>query len=212
MINVEEIKLSDTLSIWKSKFDTSNINKMIQICESVIKNLPGVKTDGYPYYVKEMIWDRLIDFDMDNELDVVKVQGINSIITLFNKPFNELKTDIWVNVVRAKDPVQKNYKESGSLIFHNHVEINERNKMPPPHYTFVCYIQMPDNLSGNDGVLFMEDVDKKVYSVLPEEGDILIMKGDLPHVPNYASNSTKDRIVLAGNVRLDFSKLKKSLI
>ena len=38
------------------------------------------------------------------------------------------------------------------------------------------------------------------------------MKGDLPHVPNYAPNSTKDRIVLAGSIRMDFSKLTKSLI
>ena len=55
-------------------------------------------------------------------------------------------------------------------------------------------------------------MDKKVYSILPKEGDILIMKGDLPHVPNYAINSTLDRIVLAGSIRMDFSKFNKSLI
>lgn len=212
MIDIEEIQFSPTLSIWKSKFDTSNKQNIINICESVIKNSPGVKTDGYAYYIKDIKWDKFVDFDINNQLDLIKVFGINSCIQLYNKEFNEFKTDVWVNVVRAKEPVQKNYKTNGSLIFHNHVEINERNKMPPPLYTFVCYIQMPDNLDGDDGVLFMEDIDKKIYSILPNEGDIIIMKGDLPHVPNYAPNSTKDRIVLAGNVRLDFSKLKNSLI
>jgi hypothetical protein len=38
------------------------------------------------------------------------------------------------------------------------------------------------------------------------------MKGYLPHVPNYALNSTVDRIVLAGSVRMDLSKKTKSLI
>ncbi len=71
---------------------------------------------------------------------------------------------------------------------------------------------MPNNLYDNDGVLFMEDVDKNIFSILPEEGDIIIMKGDLPHVPNYAPNSTVDRIVLAGSIRMDFSKFNKSLI
>ena len=58
----------------------------------------------------------------------------------------------------------------------------------------------------------MEDTDKSVFSILPNEGDILIMRGDLPHVPNYSPNSTKDRVVLAGSIRMDFSKLNKSLI
>ena len=71
---------------------------------------------------------------------------------------------------------------------------------------------MPNNLKEGDGVLFMEDIDKKVYSILPNEGEILIMKGDLPHVPNYAPSSNIDRMVLAGSIRMDFSKLNKSLI
>jgi hypothetical protein len=71
---------------------------------------------------------------------------------------------------------------------------------------------MPNNLEDNDGVLYMEDVDKSIFSILPEEGDIIIMAGDLPHVPNYAPSSTKDRIVLAGSVRMDLSKLNKSII
>lgn len=71
---------------------------------------------------------------------------------------------------------------------------------------------MPNNLINDDGVLFMEDTDKKIFSILPKEGEIIIMKGDLPHVPNYSPNSTIDRVVLAGSVRMDFSKINKTLI
>lgn len=214
MIDIEKIIFSPTLSIWKSKFDISNKDKAILECEELIKNKPKVNTDGYAYYINNSLNYNgcYIDIEMKKELDSIMCSGINTCINIHNQSFNEIKTDVWVNVVRAKNPVQKNYKTNGSLIFHNHVELNILNKLPPPLYTFVCYIQMPDNLKDNDAVLFMEDIDKHIYNILPKEGDIIVMKGDLPHVPNYAPNSVKDRIVLAGSIRMDFSKFNKSLI
>ncbi len=212
-MKLEEIKFSETLSIWKSEFDIKNKNSIILECENLIKSKPKVNTDGYAYYINDGLkYKDSLDIQIKQELDSIMCYGLDACILLHNKHFNEIKTDVWVNIVRAKNPVQKNYKSNGSLVFHNHVELNILNKLPPPLYTFVCYIQMPDNLVGEDGVLYMEDIDGRVYHILPNEGDILIMKGDLPHVPNYAPNSSKDRIVLAGSVRMDFSKLNKSLI
>lgn len=212
-MKTSEIKYSETLSIWKSSFDTANKEKILLECYELIKSKPKVNTDGYGYYMNDkLIYDDFLDIKTKNELDVLMVNGLNSCIGLYDKHFNEIKTDVWVNVVKSKNPVQKNYRNNGELVFHNHVDLNIANKLPPPFYTFVCYIQMPDNLEGDNGVLFMKDVDGTVYSILPNEGDILIMRGDLPHVPNYAPNSTKDRIVLAGSIRMDFSKIKKSLI
>lgn len=213
MSYLEEIKYSPTLSIWKSKFDTINKIELIKEAEEHIKSQPEVKNDGYAFYLTNGLkYDGYIDIKKETQLDGVLHSGIEACIRIYNENFNEIKMDAWVNVVRVKDPIQKNYKENGDLIFHNHVDLNINNKRTPPQYTFVAYIQMPDNLNGDDGVLFMEDYDGKVYSILPEENDIIIMKGDLPHVPNYAPNSTKDRIVLAGSIRMDFSKLKTSLI
>jgi hypothetical protein len=212
-MELQELFFSPTLKIWKKKFDITNKSKMLSECEDLIKRMPRVHTDGYAYYINNKLdYVNSVDIEIKNELDLLMVKGINACIELFEYPFNEIKTDTWVNVVRCKDPVQKNFKKDGSLVFHNHVDLNIQNKLPPPFYTYVCYIQIPNNLSGDDGVLFMEDVDKKVFSILPEEGDIIVMKGDLPHVPNYALNSTVDRIVLAGSVRMDLSKKTKSLI
>ena len=213
MTSLKEIVFSPTLSIWKSEFDITNKDLIISECENLIKNKPKVNTDGYAYYINNGLkYNGNIDIKIINELDNILYSGIEACITIHKEQFNEIKMDSWVNVVRAKNPVQKNYKSNGELVFHNHVDLNILNKLPPPLYTFVCYIQMPNNLIDNDGVLFMEDVDKKIYHILPKEGDILIMKGDLPHVPNYALNSTLDRIVLAGSIRMNFSKLNKSLI
>ncbi len=212
-MELEELVFSPTLKIWKKRFDITNKLKMLSECENLIKSKPKVNTDGYAYYINNKLnYNNSLNIEVKNQLDILMLDGLNSCIELFDKPFNELKTDIWVNVVRCKNPVQRNYKTDGSLVFHNHVDLNIANKLPPPFYTFVCYIQMPNNLEDNDGVLYMEDVDKSIFSILPEEGDIIIMAGDLPHVPNYAPSSTKDRIVLAGSVRMDLSKLNKSII
>lgn len=212
-MELEELVFSPTLKIWKKRFDITNKLKMLSECENLIKSKPKVNTDGYAYYINNKLnYNNSLNIEVKNELDILMLDGLNSCIELFDKPFNELKTDIWVNVVRCKNPVQRNYKTDGSLVFHNHVDLNIANKLPPPFYTFVCYIQMPNNLEDNDGVLYMEDVDKSIFSILPEEGDIIIMAGDLPHVPNYAPSSAKDRIVLAGSVRMDLSKLNKSII
>ena len=71
---------------------------------------------------------------------------------------------------------------------------------------------MPDNLSNLDGVLLIEGENKKIYNILPEEDDLIIFDARLPHTPKAAFNSTKDRIVLAGNVGFEFIKKQKSLM
>lgn len=210
---IEEIVYSPTLSLWKTKFDITHKDILISECEKLIKSQPSNKSDGYTYYINTGLkYHGKIDIEIINELDKVLHCGLESCIKIYGKVFNEIKTDSWVNIVRAKNPVQKNFKSDGNIIFHDHVDLNIKNGLPPPFYTFVSYIQMPNNLMGDDGVLFIQDVDKKVFTILPEEGDILIMKGDLPHSPNVAPNSDFDRIVLAGSVRMDFSKLNKSMI
>jgi hypothetical protein len=38
-----------------------------------------------------------------------------------------------------------------------------------------------------------------VLKYLPKENEVLVIKSDLSHAPIYAKNSTKNRIVLAGD-------------
>ena len=71
---------------------------------------------------------------------------------------------------------------------------------------------MPDNLVDTEGTLILGGKDNKLYYYLPEEGDLIIMEGFLPHSPNRSPNSTKDRIVIAANVGFENAKKSKSLI
>ena len=79
-------------------------------------------------------------------------------------------------------------------------------------YTYVHYVQMPDNLEGKDGVLYIEGKYGIIYNILPKENDIIIMEGRIPHVPASAKKSTKDRIVIAGNVGFEMIKKTNTLI
>ena len=67
-------------------------------------------------------------------------------------------------------------------------------------------------MNGDDGVLYFKSKEDKEYWIRPEEDDLIIMEADMPHSPNSASESTLDRIVMAGNVGFDFIKNQKSLI
>ena len=81
-----------------------------------------------------------------------------------------------------------------------------------PDYTYVYYIQMPDVMEGEDGVLYFKGSDDKEYWIRPEEDDLIVMEGWMPHSPNNAPKSTIDRVVLAGNVGFDLIKKEKSLV
>lgn len=81
-----------------------------------------------------------------------------------------------------------------------------------PKYTFVYYIQMPDVMDNDDGVLYFLGENNIEYQIRPEEDDLIIMEGDVPHFPNNAPNATLDRYVLAGNIGFDYIKKKKTLL
>jgi len=212
---MEKIYFDDATYIWKTKLNLIN-NKDVFLKEaySIIESKPNVKTDGFGY---REIWNQNLNFIgeiiIETKLDEIVQIGINECKKLYeekNIVYNKINTDAWVNVVRSKNPVQENFYNNKK--YHIHTEINKENKQFLPHYTYVYYIQMPDIMNEDDGVLFILGKNKKEYWVRPEEDEIIIMESDMPHSPNSASNSTLDRIVMAGNVGFDFIKNQKSLI
>ena len=132
-----------------------------------------------------------------------------------NTKFNKVNTDSWVNIVRSKNPVQIQFKHDeikGVDKFHTHTEINKQMKSFVPNYTYVYYIQMPDIMEGEDGVLYFKSKNGNEYYIKPEEDELIIMEADMAHAPNNAPKSSIDRIVLAGNVGFEYIKKEKSLL
>ena len=51
-----------------------------------------------------------------------------------------------------------------------------------------------------------------IYSFLPIQNDFIILDGDVPHSPVPALNSSKDRLVLVGNIAFRNFKKDKTFI
>jgi hypothetical protein len=211
---MEKIYFDETTFIWKTKLNhTIDKAAFLKEAYSVMESQQDVKSDAFGYK-KE--WNN-INFDgeikIELKLDEIVQIGINSCKKLYEETniiYNKINTDAWVNVVRSINPVQENFHTDNK--FHIHTELNKNSKSFIPHYTYVYYIQMPDVMNDEDGVLYFKGSNGKEYWIRPEEDDLIIMEASMPHAPNNAPNSTIDRIVLAGNVGFDFIKKQKSII
>lgn len=212
---MEKIYFDKDTYIWKTKLNRLGDKQMfLKEAYVVMDSEPNNKTDGYGYK-KE--WkdnlDFIGEFKIETKLDEIVQIGVNKCKEIYNETninYNKINTDAWVNVVRSLNPVQENFHTDNK--YHIHTEINKGRKEFIPHYTYVYYIQMPDVMNEDDGVLYFKGKDDTEYWIRPEEDDLIIMEAYVPHSPNNAPNSTLDRIVMAGNVGFDFIKKEKSLI
>lgn len=216
---MEKLYFDDTTFIWKTKLNLfDNKIEIIKQANRVIKSHNDNITDGFGYLKMENHKVlNIADCGKQPLLDNIVELSTNYCKELYIKSnrYNQLNVEFWVNVVRSENPIQKIYRDrdnGGELSYHTHTEISEVSKSFFPNYTFVYYIQMPDIMQGEDGVLYFKGNTGKQYWVRPEEDDLIIMTGDMPHSPNNAPNSTLDRIVIAGNVGFEFIKNFKTII
>ena len=211
---MEKIYFDDETYIWKTNFNISHIkDEVLEECLNIIKDVEvSISYDAFVFFRE---WKENIDFighfESTKKIYEIVKEGIKVCTTLFNEniklPYNKINTESWVNVVRAKNPKQDNFLKETEIIMHNHMNNGFR-----VDYSYVHYVQMPDNLEDNDGVLYIEGKYGIIYNILPKENDIIIMEGRIPHVPGSAKKSTKDRIVIAGNVGFEMIKKTNTLI
>jgi tryptophan halogenase len=220
---MEKIYFDDDTFIWKTKLNLHNSkDEILSNAQFIIDkvnekyNNTESKIDCFGFEVQRTSEKGLGSIHVANKLLEAVQNGINECISLYNetaKPYNKVNIGEWINVVRAKDPVQPEYKQkklTGENGYHTHTELAKINNQFEPAYTYVYYIQMPDVMDGDDGVLYFKSKTGKEYYIRPEEDDLIIMPGEMPHYPNHALNSTKDRIVVAGDV--GFENIKKDIV
>jgi hypothetical protein len=217
---MEKVYFDDNTFIWKTKLHLiEHKSALLKEAYDIIKSKPNVITDGYGYTEYNKDINFIGQVEINNKLDEIVQSGIDMCKELYTESntnvFNKINTESWVNMVRSKNPVQLEFKHNelkGIDKYHIHTDINKRMKLFVPNYTYVYYIQMPNVMEEEDGVLYFKGKNKKEYWVRPEEDDLIIMEADMPHAPNNAPKSTIDRIVLAGNVGFEFIKKEKSLL
>lgn len=213
---MEIIKFADDVVLYKKKFDTNEMH--LNALKEAIKHIASADYTKFDNYAYLSDWG-----SFDYEKEMIPTNGIENFIKLSikectelaiksNKKFNKINVNSWINVVRKEKPKQSNFKKNDEVHLHNHVDLQKKQKSFHPEYTFVYYLQMPDNLSNNEGKLIVADDNDNRYYYMPEEGDLIIMSGYLMHSPEKSIKSTKDRIVIAGNFGIEQSKIVKSII
>jgi hypothetical protein len=202
---VNKIYFDDDTFIWKTKLNL--YNKKFEILESIkpicSNNIDKINYDNFKYKYIECDYPFIIT--NDSLLDDIQQRCISTCINLYNDDNKSFKinSNSWINIVRASNPIQpayENKKRSGELLYHDHLSINKSINLFTPVFTYVYYIQMPDILNGEDGVLYFKNSKDERFHVLPKEDELIIMLGDVKHVPNDAPSSNLDRIVFAGNI------------
>lgn len=194
---MDNIVFDNESQIWIYRHDNQNIkSSLIDLCSAIVKAHPNSKTDSYQYRTEYTPY-------VENDLDKIINISLDKCIELYNGNPQKINLRTWINVVKSQNPIQYNFKTNPKENLHIHSKMNEKVGLFIPNYTFVYYVQMPNNLENEDGVLYIGGQNGKIHTYLPKEGDILIMPGNLPHAPSSAFKSTKDRVVIAGNVGFD---------
>lgn len=201
----KEIKLNDkTIAYSLEYIPMFSKDVILESVIDMISKMTHVKSDGFIFEKAKKEFEDIYKFCSD----VCK--------SLCHE--NDIKVDRfnlhkWVSVLRSK-PVQPMEldPENNEPTYHNHRDIALRSGSPVPIYSFVYYLQMPNNLSGIDGHILLKDYDGNVLKYLPKENEVLVFKSDISHAPIHAKNSTVNRMVLAGDFKIDNSKNIKTLI
>jgi len=205
---MEKIQFDEKTFIWKTKLGLSTIKELIlnEALDIIEQNKNTHNFDAYSH--KLPFQYETHSFEKPSLLDKILSVAVENSKSIINTNYNTIWCNSWINLIRKTNPIQPGFYDKNKIVYHNHVELATIFK---PSFTFVYYIQMPDIVKNEDGVLYLKG-DTLEHYIMPEEDDLLILPGDLPHAPNHALNSKLDRIVLAGNVGFEYVKNQKSIL
>ena len=154
---MEKIFFNNEVICYKTQYTSlTKKDELINHIYNLIKKQTS-NNDGYNIDINDNLFKDIIQF------------GIDQCKKLYLEDENEIETilyDLWLNRVRKYDE-QLQATTFENPIFHNHKTINESRKIFVPDYTFVYYVQIQNNLSGNEGHLMIKNKNDEIYSFLP---------------------------------------------
>jgi hypothetical protein len=135
---IEEIKLNEDVSVYKTKIEISDIKTLIR---DIKLNLDVALNTKKPTPTEPGIQSPIV---ISTPLVKELTEKITNVLfTTFNLDKNVPYTTIqWTYISDKKNTYYG---------FHTHTK-NERTNIPP-NWTYTYYVQMPDNLIGDDGKL-----------------------------------------------------------
>lgn len=197
MTNVEHIILSDKYTIYKSADPLFEENRSY-LLDIIKANHSYSLTTGADSVSMEI---NSIRFRRINELIKKLIENVTG------RKFIDYAEHSWIFT-------QSKGYELEWMHQHLYVHPPGRTKIATD-FTFTYYIQVPNDLQGQEGQLVFQTEDKVKHFFLPKEGDIFIFPGDIRHTAIPSTTSDTDRIVYAGSLCIDIfnqTKIEKTLL
>jgi hypothetical protein len=184
-----EIKLDNQTSIYKTNIEYNKDALIKELYYNMDFN-PQQMLDGAGREATIVITAENIEYIKSTCVDYIKkLKSISSSVNYYQKNW-----------------VYTNNKSNTHTDWHSH-EIIHNLQNVKNEWTYVFYVQMPNNLLNNEGKLLFKVRDSE-YGILPEEGDVIIFPATLLHKPELSPNSTQERIVIGGNfVEIDINRV-----
>ena len=200
-MNIEKIKLSDSLTIYKSKYDWKYSQD--ELVEKTKQNHILIGNDDYTtssFHIQS------------NAINHVKEYGRKLVMKLMN--ISEDSVDTWVEQHWIYFSNSSTTQPKNALTFHSHpITLTTSSAKPIQNiktdWTYCFYLKVPNDLIEDEGKLMFRDSNNREHGILPEEGDIILFGPNDLHVPNFIPNSKGERIAICSNVSLNVHTYKK---
>ncbi len=202
---MKTLLLDDKIIAYSYEFEPKYSKEdILGAAENIISKKPYIKSDGYFFIETPKEFEDIYDFCKNICVGLCKSNGIFFDIANLHK---------WVTIMRniPRQPIQF-HLENNEPTYHNHYLMALNGGKQIPMYSFVYYLQMPDNLSDIDGHILFKNENNNVLKYLPKENEILIFESNVSHAPIPAKNSTKNRVVLAADFIISNQSKSKTII
>lgn len=180
---MEEIKISDKFTIYKTKYD-SKFTK-----ENFIQRIEQNKSLYNSNVTKN-----------NHSLELnIKCPEFESVDKFFVDCLEKIN-DIKINKIAKYSWTYTQTKSFSTEWMDDHRDLHRFNKSYiTTDLVCVYYISIPTNMKDGEGNIIFKNEKNQLFTFTPQENDVLIFSGILPHMTTPNQNSNTDRISYVSN-------------
>lgn len=198
MENISEINLNEKIKIFKSTFDWKYPQNIL--IDKVKQNLSYIGLDDITtstFYIQS------------KEMNYVREYCRNLAVSILTDNKNQLSSWIehhWIYFSNKRTNVESGEAE----MFHRHPNTITKHFRDLSNIktdiSYCFYLNVPQDLSGEEGKLMFKDDNYNQVGILPKTGDILFFNPNYLHKPNFIHNSNEERIAICSNLTINLSE------
>lgn len=194
---ISEVKLNKNITIHKSQFDWKYPKE--KLISRVKQNLSHIGLDDLTtssFHIQSTEINYLKDYCRKLAIQILNQHDVTNWVEQF-----------WIY---ASDR-RTNVKNGEASLYHNHPTTITTSGTKlisniKSDISYCFYLNVPTDLSGDDGKLMFKDKDGNEVGILPKSGDIIFFNPNYLHRPNFIHSSKQERIVICSNLTVNLSE------